>query len=91
MKQSKYDPTLKEHFSEEEARRWIRHLEKIIEQYENREKYAKEKNARFTERHMQTKRKLARLITHLEFLQEKYPDIEMGLDAFIKRSKADQE
>lgn len=85
MKQSQYDPTLKEHFTEEEARRWIRHLEKIIESYEKKEKYRKEKNALFTAKFAETKKRLARVITHLEFLQEKFPDIDFGVEAFKQK------
>ena len=82
MNKSEHDPTLKEHFSENEARQWIRHLEKIIENLENREKKRKEKNALFTEKHQFLKLKLKRIIAHFEFLQEKYPDIDFGLDKF---------
>lgn len=91
MKQSKYDPTLKEHFSEEEARRWIRHLEKVIDSLEHQKQFEIEKRRSMYDRFQKAKIKYERLLTHLEYLQEKYPDIEMGLDTFIRWSQADQE
>lgn len=89
MKQSQYDPTLKEHFSEEEARRWIRHLEKLVdayeEKYKNQKKFSKEKGIELRGKLDYYRKKYLRIITHLEFLQEKYPDIDFGVEAFKRK------
>lgn len=84
MKQSQHDPTLKEYSTEREIRQWIRHLEKIIEDLERREKAAKLKNATFAEKNTQLRRKYKRLITRVRFLQKKYPEIDFGLGQFSK-------
>lgn len=85
MKQSQYDPTLKEHFTEAEARRYIHHLKNVIASLENKLRISGEKNAMFADKHTQTKRKLKRLITHLEYLQEQYPNIDFGVNAFKEK------
>lgn len=83
MKQSQYDPTLKDHFTENEARRWIRHLEKIIESLEKREKEAKARNANFSRLNTELKRKIRRFIFRMQVLQERHPEIDFGLDEFL--------
>ena len=91
MKQSEHDPTLKEHFSEEEARQWIRHLEKVIESLEQKIKKAKENNEKFIEKNTYYRRKYNRIIAHFEFLQEKHPDIDFGLEQFKNKFQKLQE
>ena len=81
---SQYDPTLKEHFTEEEARRWIRHLEKIIESHENRWIETKQKNYKLAEKNTHLQRKIKRLVEKLRFLQEQHPEIDFGIDDFSK-------
>ena len=82
MKQSENDPTIKEHFTENEARNHIRHLNNVIASLENKLRVSGEKNAMLAEKHTIVKRKLKRLIAHVEFLQEKYQNIDFGLDKF---------
>lgn len=89
MKQSQYDPTLKDHFTENEARDWIRHLEKIIESLENREKVAKTKNKRFCLINTELRRKYKRLMFKMQVLQERHPEIDFGLDEFSKKQDED--
>lgn len=87
MKQSQYDPTLKAYFTQEEARQWIRHLEKIIESLEKKLKVAGSKNLESVKRNTELRRKYKRLIAKIEFLQEQHHDINFGLEEFIKPSK----
>ena len=77
---SEHDPTTKEHLTEEEARSWIRHLEKVIEKQEDRTIKAKQRNAYFAEKNTSMRRKIKRLVEKLRFLQEQHPDIDFGLD-----------
>ena len=81
---SEHDPTTKEHFTEEEARQWIRHLEKVIESQENKAIKAKQRNAYFAEKNTSMRRKIKRLIEKLRFLQEQHPDIDFGIEEFSK-------
>lgn len=69
MKQSQFDPTLKEHFTENEARNWIRHLEKIIETLDGRLKKAREKTARMADRNTYHSRMAKRYKAANDFLQ----------------------
>lgn len=82
MKQSQFDPTLKDHFTENEARQWIRHLEKIIESIEKREKTAKAKNLKFAVTNTELRRKFKRLMFKMTVLQERHPEIDFGLKDF---------
>ena len=82
MKQSENDPTLREHFTEREARDWIRHLEKIIDSQEDKIKRKKGVNREFAEINTKLRRKYKRLLAHVEYLQEQHPDIDFGLEAF---------
>lgn len=82
MKQSEYDPTLREHFTEKEARNWIRHLEKVIESLELKLKRAKGLNGKFSAKNTALNRKYKRLMIHIEYLQEEHPDIDFGLESF---------
>lgn len=82
MKQSQFDPTLKDHFTENEARQWIQHLEKIIESLEKREKIAKAKNLKFAVTNTELRRKFKRLMFKMMVLQERHPEIDFGLKDF---------
>ena len=70
MKQSEHDPTLKEHFTEDEARMWIRHLEKIIESLEKKAKASAERSAQQSEKAKYYRDKIKRLEARIDFLEE---------------------
>lgn len=89
MKLSQYDPTLKDHFTENEARRWIRHLENIIESLEKKEKVAKSKNVSLCVINTELRRKYKRLMFKMQVLQERHPEIDFGLDEFSKKQDED--
>ena len=70
MNQSEHDPTLRDHFSEDEARQWIRHLERVAETQENKKKIACEKNKQLAEKNTYLSRKCRRLEASVEYLQQ---------------------
>lgn len=71
MNQSEHDPTLLDHFSEEKARQWIRHLERVAETQENKKKIACEKNKQLAEKNTFLSRKCRRLEASVEYLQQR--------------------
>lgn len=87
MKQSKNDPTLRSHFTEEEARQWIRHLERVIERLEAKDKKRLELQSKLT----YYRRKYRRFFARVEFLQEEHPEIDFGLDDFRQQFFKEQE
>lgn len=85
MEQSRHDPTLKEHFTENEARRWIRHLEKVIESKEKKLKKNGERTANLQQHLNYYRNKYRRILARLQFLQEQHPNIDFGVDDFVQK------
>ena len=76
MNQSPNDPTLKDYFTQDEARRWIRHLEKIVDKEKEYQKKIHERNAKLQERFVHFNKKSRRLEFQNEFLTKRVTQLE---------------
>jgi predicted nuclease with TOPRIM domain len=76
MNQSQHDPTLKVYFTQDEARQWIRHLEKIVDNEKTKNKKLHESNAKLDERFKHFSAKCKRLDFQNEYLENRVKQLE---------------